>query len=56
MKPTDISAAEQMLANEGWADESFTKRIMARPNLAAAMATQEFRKALELMKEVMMLW
>ncbi len=55
MRSTGISAAEQMLANGDWADESFRKRVMARPKLAAAMATPEFGRAVELMKEVVML-
>ncbi len=55
MRPTGISAAEQMLANGDWADESFRKRIMAQPKLSAAMATPEFGRVLKLMKEVMML-
>ncbi len=55
MKPTGISAAEQMLANGGWADDSFRKRITAQPKLSAAMATPEFGRVLELMKEVIVL-
>ncbi len=54
MKPTGIPTVEQMLANGDWADESFRKRIMAKPKLVASMATPELGRIVELMKEVIM--